>query len=106
MTTTDLDFKLVTVLEEIYEESPNMFPLSIRSGKDEIGSVYQVYRTLRRSSDTRAIEMIISRTDIETINRWHGLEQAQGGRPNRPMYQQYAQADLLIKPYVRYTKSM
>jgi hypothetical protein len=105
-TTADLDTKLVLVLEDIFDESPSMFPVTVRNNRDEIGGSYQVFRSLRRSSDTRAVEKDVSRNDIETVNRWHGLERAQGGRPLRPMYQHYIQSDLLVKPYLRYTKAM
>jgi hypothetical protein len=105
-TTGHLDFRLVSVLEEIFDENIELFPSNIRANKDELGNSYQVFRTLRRSSDTRAIEQNVSRNDIDTVNRWHGTEQASGNRPHRPMYQHYAQVDLLTKPFLRYTRSM
>jgi hypothetical protein len=106
MTTSFLDVKLAIILEEIFDCQPELFPTTLRTNKDELGNAYQVYRTLRRSPDTRAIEQNVSKVDIETINRWHGTERAAGNRPNRAMYQHYAQVDLLIKPYIRYTKAM
>jgi hypothetical protein len=106
LTTGYLDFKLVSLLEEVHDEAPHLFPSNIKTNKDEIGNCYQVFRSLRRSSDTRAIEKNISRNDIDTVNRWHGTEQAMGSRPYRPMYQHYAQVDLLIKPFLRYTSAM
>jgi hypothetical protein len=105
-TTSWLDDKMVSVLEDMYEENQSAFPAIIRGNKDKIGNVYQVFRSLRRSSDTQAIEEKVARTDIKTINRWHGTEQAMGNRPHRPMYQHYAQMDLLLKPYLRNTEAM
>jgi hypothetical protein len=106
MSTHYLDFKLTSILEDIYDRDQTLFPTNIRNNKDEIGSAYQVFRSLRRSSDTRAVENNVSRNDIDTVNRWHGTEQALGNRPHRSMYQHYAQVDLLTRPYLRYTKAM
>jgi hypothetical protein len=100
-----LDENLVELLEEIYDETPSLFPASIHT-KDEIQSSYQVYRSLRRSSDTRALEKNVSQSDINLVNRWHTVETAQGNRPNLPMSQHYAQVELLLKPFLRYTGAM
>jgi hypothetical protein len=62
---------------------------------------HQVFRSFRRSSDTRAIEMNVSKTDIEIVNRWHAVEAAKGNRPNFPMHQHYAQL-----AFLRYTGAM
>jgi hypothetical protein len=105
-TSNELDSRLVLLLEDIFEAKPNLFPSHIRANRDEIGTSYQVFRSLRRASDTRALEQNVSKTDIELINRWHNIEKSQGNRPQRPMHQHYAQVDLLLKPYLRYTRAM
>jgi hypothetical protein len=91
LTTSELDNRLVAVLEDFFDNQPNLFPSHIRAKRDEIGTSYQVFRSLRRASDTRALEKNISKTDIELVNRWHTLEKSQGNRPQRPMHQHYAQ---------------
>jgi hypothetical protein len=106
LTTNHLDFLLIVILEELFDEQITLFPMSVRTSKDDLGTVYQVFRSLHRASDTRALEQNVSKTDIEIVNRWHGVEQAKGNRPYRQMHQHYAQAELLVAPYVRYTKSM
>jgi hypothetical protein len=106
LSTQHLDFRLVSTLEEIFDSEPELFPAKIRLNKEEIGTSYQVFRSLRRASDTRAIEQNVLKTDIDMINRWHSIEQSKGNRPFRPMYQHYAQVELLVKPYIRYTSAM
>jgi hypothetical protein len=96
LSTSDLDLRLVTILEVLHDECTDLFPAIIKINKDEIGTNFQVCRSLRRSSDTSAIEKNVSRNEIDTVNRWHGTEQAMGARPNRPMYQHNAQVDILI----------
>jgi hypothetical protein len=106
LTTAKLDLLLVTILEELHDTNIELFPSSLRQNKEDLGTPYQVFRSLRRASDTRALEKNISKTDIEVVNRWHSVEQAKGNRPSRPMHQHYAQAELLVAPFVRYTTAM
>ncbi len=63
----------------------------------------QAYRTFRRTSDSIAIEEKVAQADIDVINRWQTVEKAAGSRPNRPMRQHYAELELLLKPFLRYT---
>jgi hypothetical protein len=103
--TQALDDCLIEILEELYDRQPSLFPPSI-SGKEDLGGSYQVFRTPRRSSDTRALEANVSSTDIDMVNRWHKVEGAKGNRPAFSMKQHYAQIQLLIQPFVRYTHAM
>ena len=85
----DIDAMLHEVLGEIYESEPKLFPISI-TDVDSIPSSYQYFRTFRRSSNTRATEMGV----------------AGGKKPNLPMNQHYAQLELLVRPFLRYTQKM
>lgn len=105
VTCSQLDDHFIEVLEEMYEEKPSLFPPSITK-KDDIVNSYSVFRSLRRSSDTRAIEKNVSHTDITLFNRWSVVEKAQGNRAGFPMYQHYAQVELLVEPFKRYTWAM
>ena len=91
-------------LEEIYKTKRFLFPKTIKS-VDELRSSYQVYRSLRRSSDTRALEMKIDGEDIDIVNRWVEVEGAKGRRPSRAMKHHYADVTLLLKPFLRYTSA-
>lgn len=105
LTTEALDRLLVEILEEIYEDLPALFPPSIQD-KDDISDHYQVYRTLRRSSDTRALEQEVRESDIDIVNRWQTVEKAKGNRPTLQMKYHYAQVELLLEPFLRYTLAM
>lgn len=100
-----LDDQLFEVLEELYDDKPHLFPPSINS-KDEIVTAYSVFRSPRRSSDTRAIEQNVSQTDITLFNRWSSVERAQGNKSSFPMHQYYAEVELLLEPFKRYTWAM
>lgn len=100
-----LDDQLTEILEGLYEDQQHLFPASIQS-KEDIISGYSVFRSLRRSSDTQAIENNVSHNDIALVNRWSIVERAQGNRAAFPMYQHYAQVELLVEPFKRYTWAM
>jgi len=93
------------ILIEIFETNQNLFPRNILL-KDQIIDKYQCFRSFRRGSDTRAIEQQVDDKDIDVVNRWRTVEEAQGKRPNRSMMHHYAELDQLINPFLRYTREM
>jgi len=93
------------LLMEIFKSDRNLFPVNIMN-KEKIREKYQCFRSLRRGSDTRAIEQKVDSKDIDVVNRWRTVEAAQGKRPNRSMMHHYAQLDQLIEPFLRYTREM
>ena len=106
LTSTEIDQMLQEILEELYQEDTSLFPPDIKSEADIVGS-YHCFRSLRRASDTRAIEMKVSQTDIDCVNRW-GQDQrnAHGLKLKLPMRQHYLQPELLVRPFLRYTRAM
>jgi hypothetical protein len=100
-----LNDSLLEVLEDLFDSDRDLFPASIPD-KETLRKRIQVYRTLRRTSDTRALEQKVAQSDIDVVNRWKALERADGNRPHRPMRQHYAELELLIGPFLRYTWGM
>ena len=105
LSTKTLDDMLHEVLRQIYSENPTLFPLSI-DNEEKIHSNYQSFRTLRRTSTTRAVEKNVSISDINVVNKWATKEAAFGKKPKSSMHEHYAQFDLLINPFLRYTREM
>ena len=104
LSTSHLDGLLHYYLTEILENKEE-FPFEIKT-EDDICERFSVYRSLRRSSTTRAINQGVSQTDIDVINRWQTVEAAKGKKPSRAMRQHYAEVNLLKEPFLRYTGSM
>ena len=50
--------------------------------------------------------MNVNDKDIDVVNQWKQVESAKGKRPNQPMKQYYAQAELLLSLFKRYTNAM
>jgi hypothetical protein len=103
--TRAIDDAMLLTLEELFETHRDFFPTKIDS-LEELRKSYQVFRTLRRTSDTQALEMKVNKDDIDVVNRWAGVEKAQGRRPAREMRHYYADITLLLKPFLRYTLAM
>jgi hypothetical protein len=104
-TTTKANEVLHELLCFLRDHDPTLFPSHIGSHGD-IQTKYQVYRSFRRASDSRAISKEVALADIRVVNRWQKVEKAKGQRPSYDMTQHYAQIDLLIDCFLRYTKVM
>jgi hypothetical protein len=96
---------VLELLEELFETHQELFPASIVD-KEVLRKRVQVYQTLRRTSDTRALEQKVAQSDIDVVNRWKALVRADGIRPHRAMRQHYAELELLLGPFLRYTWAM
>ena len=102
--TSGLDALLHDYLTRLHDEGM-VFPVEIKDAED-ISERFSVYRSLRRASDTRAMNMKVSANDIDVVNRWKRIEGAKGRKAAGPMRQHYAELSLLVQPFIRYTKAM
>ena len=97
---------LQEVLEELFEDDPSLFPPDIKKA-EKIPSCYHCFPSLRRALDTRAPEMKVAQSDIDFVNCW-GQEQrdTHGIKIDMAMRQHYAQPELYLSPFLRYTHAM
>jgi hypothetical protein len=100
-----IDKSMLEVLEEPFASNQDLFLTKIESIQD-LQKAYQVFRTLQRTSDTQALEMRVSKDDIDVVNRWAGVEKAQGRQPGREIRHYYTDITLLMKPFLQYTCAM
>ncbi len=74
---------------------------------DDIELQFNVYRSFRRGSDSRAVEQGLDKTVIDTVNHWKVIERLGGSKPGHgSMSQYYADANLLKKVHLKYTFAM
>ena len=97
--------KFHEVLIDLYRSQKNLFPPDIKS-EEIIQKEYMSFRSFRRSSDTQALNAGVSPTDITIVNRWSLAEIKRSKKTTFDMMHLYAQVDLLLKPFLRYTKEM
>ena len=50
--------------------------------------------------------MNVSDKDIDIVNKWSLVEKKNGTKDSQPMKQHYVQFELLLSPFLRYTKAM
>ena len=89
----------------MFDQEPSLFPSHISSHGDVMAK-FHLFRSFRRASDSRAIAKGVNLSDIRIVNRWHKVEKAKGQPPTFDMYQHYAQIDLLVDCFLRYTEAM
>ena len=104
LSTSTLDERLHNGLIQLFEEGTAL-PQEIKMA-DNIIERFSVFRSLRRASNTRAMNQKVAINDIDIINQWKSVEAAQGKRPSRPMRQHYAEVGNLVEPFLRYTYAM
>jgi len=111
----DINNTLWDLLETIFEEDKSLFPSDIITKIEEaddiregLSETYACFRTFRRTSDTRALNKKneLQNEDIDIVNRWRSVEAARGKGPNLPMKHHYADIQILLEPFLRYTKAM
>ena len=93
------------VLIEIFDTKRFLFPPDITS-HELIAKHYQCFRTFRQLLDTRALEHGVNSSDVDVVNHWKKVETSKGKVPGHIMQQIYAQFDLLLEPFLRYTTAM
>jgi len=95
-----LNAAFLSCLEAVLEDSPELFPPGLSV------SDYDVNRSIRRGSDSRAKALGTDLQDINAMNRWKVYEQAQGKRPLQSMSDSYADVELLRPMFIRYTRDL
>ena len=100
MRTRYMNKMLWEIMKELYLEDPDLFPKSITCVED-IRTKIQLFRSMRRSSDSQALQKGVSQTDISIVNRW--TSSTTTGTALSHLYIDYSQQDLLNDICIRYT---
>jgi hypothetical protein len=79
-----MDDALHEVLEDLFVTNRSLFPATIED-VEQVLERYQLFRSFRRSSDTRALDQRVAETDIDIVNRWAAVEKAKGRQPGQSM---------------------
>jgi len=103
---TTVDDMMHEVLGEMLITHRELFPPIIKT-EEYIKKYYQCYRTFRISSDTRATEQRVNALDIDVVNRWRSEARKREGKiTGMTMRSHYADLDILLQPFLRYTGNM
>ena len=100
----DMDACFHELLMEVYAARPDMFPPTIQAVEDIVEN-YKCFRSLRRTSNTRALDEKVDGTDIDIVNKWEQVSEKKK-KVSQSMKHHYAEFQLLVKPFLRYTSAM
>jgi hypothetical protein len=103
--TADMNGLFLEVLSEVYEEHPKLFGLDIVDASD-LADKFNVFRSFRRGSESRAVAMKVSEPDRYIVNRWKKKETAGTGKVSHSIDQHYVDIALVKKSFLRYTSAM
>ena len=90
---------------ELFETKRSLFDIDVKSATD-IQEKYNVYRSFRRGSESRAVAQKVSKSDRYIIHRWRNKETAGQNKVGHPIDQLYVDISLVKDAFLRYTKAM
>ena len=101
-TTAEMNDVLIDCLTDIMEDHPNLFAVDIRTQSD-LHDKYNVFRSFRRGSESRAVACNVSEGDRFIVNRWRKKEKAGSSKISLEIDQYYVDVSLAKEPFLRYT---
>ena len=104
-TTSDMNALFLEVLSDIYEDNPKLFGLDI-SEVGDLADKFNVFRSFRRGSESRAVAMKVSEADRYVVNRWKKKESAGTGKVSHAIDQHYVDVTMVKESFLRYTTAM
>jgi hypothetical protein len=104
-TTSEMNEMFLQVLGEIYEDEPKLFGIDIQDASD-LPDKFNVFRSFRRGSESRAVAMKVSEADRYVVNRWKKKEAAGANKTSHAIDQHYVDVTLVKAAFLRYTKAM
>lgn len=103
--TSDMNDLFIEVLIEIYEDDPKLFGIDILEASD-LTEKFNVFRSFRRGSESRAVAMKVSEADRYVVNRWKKKETAGTGKVRHSIDQHYVDVSMVKESFLRYTSAM
>ena len=105
LATSDMNELFLQVLVEIYEDHPGIFGVIVKDA-GEIPDKYNVFRSFRRGSESRAVSEGVSESDCYVVNRWKKKESAGANKVTHSIGQHYVDITLVKESFMRYTDAM
>lgn len=96
----DYNPEFISRLERVRARAPMMF-----EPKLDIADAYGLKRSLRRGSNSEAVNNRVGKDIIELINRWRSIENARGRNPGMSMSAHYTEIRLVLGTMYLYSKS-
>jgi len=96
-----MDGEFHKALQQVQEGHPELILLEL-----EVGELYRINRLLRRGVTSRATELKISQTVIDTNNRWRTLQTKRGKKGLYKMSQLYLNGVQVLETYLAFNRNL
>ena len=103
--TSEMNDIFLDLLTEIHEDHRHLFDVDIRSQVD-LHAKFNVFRSLRRGSETRATDTNLNEGDRYIVNRWRKKEKAGTSKISLTIDQASVDVSMAKAPFLRYTGAM
>jgi hypothetical protein len=103
--TAEMNDLFQELMLELFDTRRELFDVDVKSDAD-IQEKYNVYRSFRRGSESRAVSQKVSESDLYVIHRWRKKESAGQNKVGHPIDQLYVDISLVKDAFLRYTKAM
>ena len=103
--TADMNDLFQEVMLEIFDSCRSLFDIEVKTVGD-VQEKYNVYRSFRRGSESRAMSKNVSEADRYVVHRWRKKESAGQNKVSHPIDQVYVDKALVKDAFMRYTKAM
>ena len=97
MSVTELDVHFHAILLEVQRRFTSVIPSSVK-----VEEAYSVYRSLRWGATSEAQNVGISKTVIDSNNRWQKLHRSKGMRPGWSMMQHYTNVQVAVPMLIQF----
>ena len=85
---------------------PTLFESSEVKIASDIPDKYNVFRSFRRGSESRAVDQKVAEADCYVVNRWKKKEAAGANRVSHEIGQHYVDISLVREAFYRYMGAM
>ncbi len=103
--TSDMNNPFLEILSEIYDIQRDLFDVDIKFTAN-LQEKYNVFRSFRRGSESRAVAKGVSKPDRYVVHRWRKKENAGSNRTSHPIDQHYVDVSQVKDSFLRYTQAM
>jgi hypothetical protein len=104
-TTAEMNDAFHELMVELYDARRELFDIDVKTESD-IHEKYNVYRSFRRGSESRAVARKVDESDRYIIHRWRKKESAGQNKVGHPIDQLYVDVSLVKEAFLRYIKAM
>jgi hypothetical protein len=96
-----MDENFIERVKRAQNTHPHLIDQSI-----DVGEHFSIFRSIRKGSTARAVDMKVDQITIDLHNRWRTLETRQGSKSSKSMQDYYSDLGLTINSRLAYSRAL